>query len=58
VFILSVFRTSAKKRSKKIIKKQPSAAPSPPYLLSFRFHLLRAAFVFVFHTMIQLCIIV
>jgi hypothetical protein len=26
-------------------KKQPSAAPSPPYLLFFRFHLLPAAFV-------------
>jgi hypothetical protein len=45
VFILSVLRTSAKKTEKKKIKKQPSAAPSPPYLLSFRFHLLPAAFV-------------
>jgi hypothetical protein len=41
VFILPVLRTSAKNRR----KKQPFAAPSPPYLLSFRFHLLPAAFV-------------
>jgi hypothetical protein len=41
VFILSVLRTSAKNRR----KNQPFAAPSPPYLLSFRYHLLPAAFV-------------
>jgi hypothetical protein len=44
MFILSVLRTSTKKEKQKI-EKQPSAAPSPPYLLSFRFHLLPAAFV-------------
>jgi hypothetical protein len=42
VFILSVLRTPAKKTE---AKKQAFATPSPPYLLSFRFHLLPAAFV-------------
>jgi hypothetical protein len=37
VFILSVLRISAKKREAKNIKKQPSAAPSPPYLRPFDF---------------------
>jgi hypothetical protein len=41
VFILSVLRTPTKNRT----KKQPFATPSPPYLLSFLFHLLLATFV-------------
>jgi hypothetical protein len=42
VFILSVLRTSAKKNRR---KKQSFDTPSPPYMLSFRFHLLPATFV-------------
>jgi hypothetical protein len=44
VFILSVLRTPAKEKNRSK-KTKPFATPSPPYLLSFCFHLLPAVFV-------------